>query len=159
MPLMSDYRIEKLRRSVRVVLENGAAMDGDVFLQTMGRFRAGPEEPADLLNDAEPFFALALAQGGALLLAKDRVARVETDLHDADNPLDSPALGLLIELTLADGSACRGTVFPETRAERPRLLDFLNSYEPRFLAVYDAERVTLVNRRIVTLVREVRKES
>jgi hypothetical protein len=41
------------------------------------------------------------------------------------------------------------------RADRARLLDFLNIHASWFLALFDAHKVTLVNRRAVAYVREL----
>ena len=70
---MSDYHIEKLRRPLSVVLTDGSRFEGDVFLRPTSRHRSRPEEPADLLNDDEPFFAL-VRNGEAVLISKDNVA-------------------------------------------------------------------------------------
>lgn len=150
---MSDYRIEKVRRQLSVVLTDGSRLEGDVFLRPVSRHRSRPEEPADLLNDPEPFFAL-LRNGEALLVAKANVARAETS-YDHDDELEISALGISVEVTLRDGSACTGCVFLESRADRPRLLDFLNSYHARFLPIVDARQVFLVNTQTIAHVREV----
>ena len=58
-------------------------------------------------------------------------------------------------MTLTDGSVCTGSIFLESRHDRPRLLDFLNSYRERFLPVIDARQVFLVNTNTIAHVREV----
>ena len=45
------FRVEKLRRAVRVVLTDGRRLDGDVFLAERTRVRAEPQEPIDMLNE------------------------------------------------------------------------------------------------------------
>ena len=150
---MSEYRIEKLRRQLSVVLTDGTRLEGEVFLRPNSRHRVRPEEPEDLLNDAEPFFAL-VRQGEAVLVAKSNVSLAETVVpQDDDSSL--AALGVPVEVTLTDGSVCVGSIFLETRADRPRLLDYLNSYTLRFLPVVDATQVFLVNTQTIAHVREV----
>jgi hypothetical protein len=39
------FRVEKLRRAVRVVLIDGRRLEGDVFLAERTRARAEPQEP------------------------------------------------------------------------------------------------------------------
>lgn len=150
---MSDYRIEKLRRQLSLVLTNGSRLDGEVFLKPVSRHRSRPEEPADLLNDAEPFFAL-LKDGEPIFIAKAGVLRAETSYTPSDE-FSVVGLGVPVEVTLTDGSVCVGSVFIESRADRARLFDFLNAYRDRFLPVVDAQQVFLVNTQTIAHVREV----
>ena len=152
---MSEYRIEKLRRPVVVVLRNGRRLDGDVFVGSQARLHDGPEDPSDHFNDHAPFFALSLREGEVLLVAKEQVAWVELVPQAADDSFDIPNVGLEVEVELADGSTASGSVFPETPVERARLLDFLNEYAPTFLAVFAADRIRLVNRRVIAHVKQL----
>jgi hypothetical protein len=150
---MSEYRIEKIRRNLAVVLTNGVRLEGEVFLRPLSKHRSRPEEPADLLNDVEPFFALSRS-GEAVLVAKASVSRAETTVAEEGEP-EIAALGVPVEVTLLDGTVCTGSIFLETRSDRPRLLDFLNGYSARFLPVIDAHQVLLVNTQRIAHVREV----
>lgn len=150
---MSDYRIEKTRRELTVVLADGSKLKGDVFLRSVSRYRTRPEDPVDLLNDADPFFALERA-GETLIVAKAQVTKVETDLTE-DDALDTGALGVTVEVTMRDGSECDGSIFLESRSDRPRLMDFLNTYHERFLPVVSPEHVLLLNTQFIAHVREV----
>lgn len=154
MPAMSDFRIEKLRRHLELVLIDGTRLEGDIFLRPVSRYRSRPEEPGDMLNDAEPFFAL-MHSGEAMLIAKANVARAETSVDENGHDDDLASLGVPVEVTQTDGSVCAGSIFLETRSDRPRLLDFLNSYNRRFLPVVDARQVFLVNTHTIAHVREV----
>lgn len=152
---MSEYRIEKLRRTVVVVLRNGRRLHGDVFVASHARLHDGPEDPSDHFNDHTPFFALSLTEGNVLLVAKEQVAWVELMAEGADNSFEVPNVGLEVEVEMADGATASGSVFPETRVERARLLDFLNEYAPPFLAVFAADRIRLVNRRVIAHVKQL----
>ncbi len=151
---MQEYRIDKLRRSVSLVLADGKALTGDVFLQPRARLRSTPEEPIDLMNGEEPFFVLSM-DDGVVLVAKEEVARLETSPPEADNPLEFPHLGIDVEIVFSGGAKESGCIFPETPAGRSRLIDFLNSFDQRFLAVYSADKVCLVNRRLISRVRQL----
>ena len=150
---MSDYRIEKIRRHLVVVLTDGSRMEGEVFLRPVSRHRSRPENPLELLNDEEPFFAMQVADR-ATLVAKHNVAQVEMPVPDEDDS-NLAAIGVPVEVALANGGTCTGSIFLETRADRPRLLDFLNAYAFRFLPVIDAQRMVLVNKDTIVHVREV----
>ena len=152
---MSDYRIEKLRRPVAVTLTNGHRLDGDVFVQASARFGAGPEEPLDLLNDDESFLPLVLTTGGAYLVHKAHIAVVGTPLPVGDDAIDRAVVGMKVELVLIDGSSHVGSIFPEVRVDRPRLIDALNALSLPFVALFTTEQLCLVNRRHIAYVRQV----
>jgi len=148
------FRVEKLRRAVRVVLTDGRRLDGDVFLAERTKVRAEPQEPIDLLNEAAPFFPFFLNEQEVLLVAKEQVTRVETAAPDGDPSFEMPD-GVAVEITLIDGSAISGFVPLEKRGEQTRLLDFLNGYAKRFIPVFWGEQVCLVNRFLIASVSQL----
>jgi hypothetical protein len=152
---MSEYRIEKVRRSVTLVLAGGTTLVGDVFLQSTARYRPGPQEPDELFNEDEPFVPLATADDQLVLLAKDQVTMVQFSGGAADTPVGGVA-GAAVDLVFADGTACSGELRMETRASRSRLLDFLNEEHQRFLTLRTSSCVCLVNRRHIAQVRHRR---
>ena len=153
----TDYKIEKLRCPVLMTLSDGEQLRGDIFVRTVSRFRPEPQSAAEFLNEDDAYFALVSPNGMGLMVSKDSVVRVETDLpSDDDDSVALPRPGLDIELTLVGGGVCHGTVFVDTPTERGRLIDYLNSYAGRFLVIYDTTKVTLLNRRAVAHVRELR---
>ena len=143
---MSDYRIEKVRHRVELTMANGQRLEGDIFLQAFARFRAGPEEPLDVLNDADGFLALVLATGELLVVQKTQIAVVATALPPSDDTADTGVLGMRVDIALVNGEMRSGSVFPEVRADRPRLVDFLNDTPLHFLALFAAEQLLLVSR-------------
>ena len=150
----SDYRIEKERISVAVTTVSGETVDGDIFVQTYARHRMGREEPSDIMNADEPFFPLALRDGGTLLVAKDQVREVLCEGALEDDAANSVgARAAEIELVLTNGETRRGAIFLEVSMDRPRVLDFLNRFDLRFLTLHDESCVRLVNRRLIERVR------
>ena len=149
------FRVEKLRRAVRVVLTDGRRLDGDVFLAERSRIRAEPQEPIDLLNEDAPFFPFFLDEQEVLLLAKSQVSRLETAAPEGDPSADMPDGAMAVEITLIDGSAISGFVPLEKRGEQTRLLDFLNGYTKRFMPVFWGEQVVLVNRLLIASVSQL----
>jgi len=149
------FRVEKLRRAVRVVLIDGRRLEGDVFLAERTRVRAEPQEPIDLLNEEAPFFPFFLNEQEVLLVAKQHVSRVETAAPDGDLSSDMPDGAMAVEITLIDGSAVSGFVPLEKRGEQTRLLDFLNGYAKRFIPVFWGEQVCLVNRLLIASVSQL----
>ncbi|HEX4468911.1 MAG TPA: hypothetical protein VH080_05220 [Gemmatimonadaceae bacterium] len=149
------FRVEKLRRAVRVVLTDGRRLDGDVFLAERTRIRAEPQEPIDLLNEDAPFFPFYLSEQELLLVAKSQVTRVETAAPEGDPSADMPDGAMAVEITLIDGSTISGFVPLEKRGEQTRLLDFLNGYVKRFMPVFWGEQVCLVNRLLIATVSQL----
>ena len=149
------FRVEKLRRAVRVVLTDGRRLDGDVFLAERTRIRAEPQEPIDLLNEDAPFFPFFLNEQEFLLVAKAQVTRVETAAADGEASAEMPDGSMAVEITLIDGSTISGFVPLEKRGEQTRLLDFLNGYVKRFIPVFWGEQVCLVNRCLIASVSQL----
>lgn len=151
----NEYRIEKVRRAVELTLANGQRLEGDVFVQFTARFRAGPADPLDLLNDDESFLPLVIASGDAFLVQKAQIAVVGTRLPEGDDAVDRALVGMNVELTLIDGSTHVGSLFLEVRATRQRLVDALNDLSSPFLALFTADQLRLVNRRHIAYARPV----
>jgi hypothetical protein len=148
--MSDDYRIEKTRQRVEVTLANAKTLEGDVFVQPFARFRSGPEEPLDLLNDvADPFLPLGLPNGDVLLVQKSQIAVVGTELPKIDDSVERGVVGMHVELGLIDGSTLNGSIFPEVRMGRPRLVDILNDTKQPFIALFGSDRLQIVNRALI----------
>ncbi|HEY7236341.1 MAG TPA: hypothetical protein VH539_19430 [Gemmatimonadaceae bacterium] len=149
------FRVEKLRRAVRVVLTDGRRLDGDVFLADRTKVRAEPQEPIDLLNEDAPFFPFFLNEQEVVLVAKEQVSRVETAAPEGDPSAEMPDGAMAVEIMLIDGSSISGFMPLEKRGEQTRLLDFLNGYARRFIPVFWGEQVCLVNRLLIASVSQL----
>lgn len=148
--MSDDYRIEKTRQRVAVTLANAKRLEGDVFVQPFARFRSGPEEPLDLLNDhSDPFLPLGLTNGDVLLVQKSQIAVVGTELPGVDDSVERGVVGMHVELGLIDGSTLNGSIFPEVRMGRPRLVDILNDTKQPFIALFGSDRLQIVNRAMI----------
>lgn len=152
---MSEYRIEKVRRSVTLRLAGGVTLAGDIFVQPTARFRAGPQEPADLLNEPEAFIPVATVEDELMLVAKDQIEHVQFPADGSDTHNDGVA-DAAVEVWLTDGTSLSGVLRLETRADRSRVLDFLNDEQQRFLTLRTPFGTCLVNRRHITQVRQRR---
>jgi hypothetical protein len=147
--MTDDYRIEKTRRAVEVTLANANRLEGDVFVQPFARFRSGPEEPLDVLNGDDPFLPLGLPNGDVLLVQKSQIAVVGTELPEDDDSVDRGVVGMHVELALIDGSILSGSIFPEVRLGRPRLVDILNDTKQPFIALFGSDHLQNVNRALI----------
>jgi hypothetical protein len=147
------YRIEKTRLAVALRLRGGNVMNGVIFAQAAGQ-NGGPEEVADVLNDADPFFPLLTRGGQTLLVAKEHVLEaMPNDGSQLDEERHATAVAAEVELTLEDGTQRLGSVLIEMPHERPRVLDFLNFGTDRFVALHGGGTTTLINRQAIACVR------
>jgi hypothetical protein len=153
---VTDYRIEKFRCPATIILKDGRQLTGEIFLHAVSRFRLAPQDPAEFFNDADPYFVLAPTYDERILVAKSSVAVAETPLpsSEPDDQIDGAHVGLGVEVDVIGGVTCAGWVFPDKTPGRTRLLDYLNSFNTRFLVLYDSEKTTLVNRDSVAHARE-----
>ncbi len=148
----SDFRIEKERLPVTVTTESGERLSGDMFVQGYARRRLGREEAIDVLNDNDPYFPLALSDHSMVLVAKHRVRDVDVPTGES-SPGAVATRSVTVELVVAGGDAFLGEVRLEVPFERPRLLDFLNRMQQRFITLHTADGIRLINSRLIERVR------
>jgi len=149
-----QYRIEKQRLAVSLRLLGGRCVEGEMFVPRAAQGYVRVERAIDVFNAEEPFLPLELADGGVVLVAKDRVLEVAGEGVGEDDELRlSIALRSQLELTLNDGVVLEGWMLLEVPADRQRVLDFLNDCRQRFLTFYTAEGPRLVNARLIVLSR------
>lgn len=150
----SDYRVEKANASVVLLTLAGQRVAGDVFLQPYSQARRGREEVADLLNNREPFFPVRCCDGAIRIFAKERVVEAELgQTPGVDAVRRGGAREAMVELTLATGVTYSACIFYEVPTARPRLLDYLNRLEQRFLLVHTDGGSRLVNLGLIDCLR------
>ncbi len=147
--MINDFRIEKSRLPVVLVTIEGQRVSGDLFVQASIRGKLGHETAHDVLNAPEPFFPIATMKGRTLLLAKDHVRElfVATEDHDdSEWEFGTPAQ---VDVVLQGGVRHVGTILIQQSSGRQRVLDYLNRFDERFLALYKDEGIVLVNRALI----------
>ncbi len=132
---------------------SGVRLEGDIFLQAFARFKAGPEEPLETLNDSAPFLPLVLPTGEILLVQKSQIAVVSTALPDIDELAEPGTVGMHVEVVFTSGEVHTGSVFPQLRADRPRLVDFLNNSQDKFVSLFTADRLLIFGMQHIAYVR------
>jgi hypothetical protein len=148
---MSEFRVEKVKRSLDVVLSNGHKMSGTVFLEPVARHHAGEQDIRELLNDDDEFFPF-LVNNQLTLLAKDQV---KTATYRAPvDPTRATGRSVAVKVIMSDGNVVSGSIEMEARSHANRLLDFLNAFNGRYLAVAEGTTHCLVNRRMIAGVQQ-----
>lgn len=154
---MSSYWVEKSRCPVTLIMRDGRVIAGDIFLNPISRHRVAPQQPAEFLNQPEPFFILAPTWDERVLIAKAAIALVEAPLpsSDDDDALDHARVGVGVEFEMVGSSmAAVGWLFYQATAGKGRVQDYLNDLGDQFIVLFDAEKTTLVNRHAIACVRE-----
>jgi hypothetical protein len=153
---MREYHMEKTRRRVLAMTRSGAEVAGDMFLQPYGRYGGGPERPIDILNAAESYFPLRGEGGETVLLAKNNIVTVSTELVEDDDETESAiARPMKVQVALVDGKTIEATVLLEVPQDHPRLLDYLNLRNDRFLPFSNGEGSLFINCGMIERVRPV----
>lgn len=137
-----------------VMLAGGEVVMGELHLQERVPHRDGPESPLELLNRSDPFFVIAVAEGGVAFFSKERVAVVScatTDLPGQDPQRASVSIHAEMDVRL-DGAEYRGRVAYELPPTRTRTLDFLNG-SGRYFGLVTGTTTRFVNRSHVRLIR------
>lgn len=150
---MSDWGATE-RIGAEVLLTEGIAVRGDLYLQARVPHREGGETPLELLNRADHFFALATEDGSVLFLAKAQVVVVSCATHPDAAELErlSAAKRVSLAVTLQGGAEYAGWSALELPPTRARTLDFLNAAD-RFFMLSTDDVTRYVHRDHVRLVR------
>ncbi|GMV11365.1 MAG: hypothetical protein AMXMBFR55_30990 [Gemmatimonadota bacterium] len=152
--LMDDLRIEKARLPVVLITLDGERISGELFVQASARNGSGHETAHDVLNGAEPFFPIATMKGLTLLVAKEQVRELFVAREDADEDEWDFGTPAEVEVVMQGGAAHVGTILVHQVTGRRRVLDYLNRFTERFVALYKEEGVVLLNRARIAHVRQ-----
>ena len=149
---MSDWGAIQ-RISAEVVLADGAVLEGDLHLTARVNYPAETESPLEMLNRADPFFALILAAGGVALVSKAQAAVVSCrDMSPLDPTRASAARLVALEVSLVNGIEYRGRATYELPPGRARTLDYVNGSE-RFFTVWTDDLTRYINKSLVRIIR------
>jgi hypothetical protein len=150
---MSDWGATQ-RVAAEVVLADGVVLEGDLHLATRTAYPPDTESPLEMLNRAEPFFALTLQHGDVAFVSKAQVAVVSCrDQIPLIDPARASAARLVaLEVALATGAEYRGRSTFELPPSRARALDYVNASGP-FFTVWTNDLTRYFNKSLVRLIR------
>lgn len=150
---MSDWGITHTV-AARVALADGLELEGELHLMSRPDYPPGPETPLDMLNRADPYFALSLRAGGVALVSKAQVAMVTCG--DGTAPADPERLSAAklvdLEVILQGGEEVRGSAAIEMPRPRSRALDFVNGPGDFFL-LRSGDAARYLNKSFARLIR------
>lgn len=143
--IVDDLRIEKARLPVVLITTDGERISGDLFVQASARNGGGVETAHEVLNGAEPYFPIATMKGNTLLVAKEQVRELFVAREDADEAEWEFGTPAEVEVMMQGGAAHAGTILVQQVSGRRRVLDYLNRFTDRFVALYKDDGIVLLN--------------
>jgi len=146
---VSLFALPRTAVPARVLLTQGVAHPGEVYVMERVPQHDGPETVLEMLNRREAFFAFRPDPGTELMLvAKAHTVSVTLDRQApiADPARLSAAKLLGIEIVLAEGSTLNGWASAELPPEHARLLDYLNATQDPFFALWTHAATHYINR-------------
>lgn len=151
---MEIFRTPQRMVPVRVLLEDGRALEGGLYAPVTGP-DGNPGRLLDRLNDDTEEF-LPLAGRYETLLNKSWILTVQlASGHEQPEGIESEvAREQRVRVTLTQGEPLEGWIRYLMPEERGRLLDYLNE-APRFIPLIGESRVTLIHRRFIISVQEL----
>lgn len=143
----SDFlKVPKSVRPVVLWVHPEGQVHGSLFVHTQSRSHAGEQDPAELLNEPEPFLIVQRDDPEELrFYQRSAIIRAEYPQAAGETPAESAPFAC--RLYLMDGSVVSGQVHEALAPDRSRLIDYLNQPETRFVRVWvEEDQVCLVNK-------------
>jgi hypothetical protein len=150
---MSDWGATQ-RVSAEVILADGVVLEGDLHLAASAAYPLDTESPLEMLNRAEPFFALTLGAEGVAFVPKAQVAVVSCrDQTQTSDPTRASAARLVaLEVVVTTGAEYRGQCSFELPPSRSRALDYVNA-PGLFFTVWTNDLTRFFNKSLIRLIR------
>jgi hypothetical protein len=149
---MSDWGATQ-RVTAEVVLADGVVLEGDLHLVASAAYPLNTESPLEMLNRAEPFFALTLGASEVAFVSKAQVAVLSCRDQSSFDPERASAARLVaLEVALTTGAEYKGRSSFELPPSRSRALDYVNT-PGRFFTVWTDDLTRYFNKSLVRLIR------
>ena len=150
---MSDWGSTNRVRAT-VAVGEGVVLEGELHLLTRPAYPPGPESPLEMLNRADPFFALTLEGGRVTFVSKAKVSVV--DCREQPPPTDPDRLSaaklVALEVVMEGGAEYRGHATVELPPGRSRALDFVNA-PGAFFGLFSDDATHYFNKSRIRLIR------
>lgn len=150
---MDELRVPRRQVRVRIVLDDGRTLDGDLFVSPIMP-DGGAERVVDRLNDPHDDFVPVAAGEDRFVLNKAGIVLVQIQggPEEAGVPETFEGHEAPVQLSLSGGIGISGRLPIAMPPERSRVIDYLNA-APRFVPILGDAQVTLVQRRFIITVR------
>jgi hypothetical protein len=149
---MNDWGATQ-RITAEVVLADGVVLEGELHLVASAAYPLNTESPLEMLNRAEPFFALTLGPGEVAFVSKAQVAVLSCRDQGSFDPERASAARLVaLEVALTTGAEYKGRSSFELPPSRSRALDYVNT-PGRFFTVWTNDLTRYFNKSLVRLIR------
>jgi hypothetical protein len=167
----TELRLPTVVVAVRIVVSGKSAVDAELFAAAAPRHGRGEliDDVAEMLDGDDPFVPVRIG-GNVRLVGKAAIAWVAIRRRDPDAlpsrefPEEPSEVILLydrrhrVEIALPSPTEpLRGFLLDSSPADRPRVIDHLNS-GPRFVRLWTPDEQVLVNRSLIVEVVELPEE-
>jgi hypothetical protein len=148
-------KIPKTLKQVTMWVHPEGQVVGSVFVRTQSTVMAREEEPAEVLNQADPFLILQLGKSEHQEVVRfyNKASIVRLEYRDEKRTEPAEMASLRCTLWLMDGSTVAGEIRKPLPPDRARLFDYLNLTEERFVKMELGDsNVCLVNKSYIVSV-------
>jgi len=147
---MRDLKIPKVQQRVTLWVHPEGRVIGSLYLTQSDELN---EQPADLLNQKKAFLVVNREDPNELrFYNRNTIIRVEYEASpESVTEPDSEEIHVIpCQLHMMDGSLISGEIREQMPADYPRLFDYLNQQDCRFVKLQvDSNMVYLVNKSYV----------
>jgi len=151
----SPYRTPTRAVDVRISLVGGRCEEVTLYLALLAETHAGPETLDEALNRDRDFIPVSSKEMEHAFLVRRGAVRT-VSIPDGHPEIlhheESPTCVDIVRLELEGGETLEGTLATVLPPERPRLSDYFNSGETKFIPLAVEEGVTFVNRDFISVV-------
>jgi len=142
---MRDLKIPKVQQRVTLWVHPEGRVIGSLYL-TQSDQLTEQQQPADLVNQKKAFLVVNREDPNELrFYNRNTIIRVEYEA--SPEPDSEDTLVIPCQLHMMDGSLINGEIHEQLPADFPRLFDYLNQQDRRFVKLHvDDQMVYLVNK-------------
>lgn len=146
---MSAYnellKVPKSLKQVTLWVHPEGRVIGSIYLRQHSISHAGPEQPLEALNRAEPFIVVKPdVSDGLRFYNRKSIIRVEYE--GKDKQIATTIKPLSCQLHMMDGSLLTGKIQEPLHPNQARLLDYLNKPEANFIKMHADGTTMLINK-------------
>jgi hypothetical protein len=145
--MISDFfKIPKALKNVTLWVHPDGPVVGGIYIKQQSNTHRGNEDPYELFNETTPFLVFQVQQPQKIRFY-NRASIIRAEYREDDPaPLTSTEY-IDCQLQMMDGAFFTGQIRELLPPDHPRLFDYLNRKEERFIRLYsDENNICLVNK-------------